>query len=497
MTTPRPRPTGASTSPVGPDPDDLADLELSPEAMTTMGRAVLDRVVEHIATIGDLPAHGDVHAEALCRQLAEPRPPATGVPLDDVLAPYCDEWVGRSFTTPSPGYLAFIPGGGVFPSALADLLADGTNRYTGVWRAAPALVQLEANVLAWFAHWMGYPDEARGLLTSGGSLASLSAIVCAREKLLGPRLREGVLYTSTQTHHSVAKSARMAGILSDRLRAVPVDADFRMDVAALRDAIARDRAAGLAPFCVVSSAGTTNTGAVDDLDAITELCAAEGLWHHCDGAYGAFFHIVPELRPLLAGLSRCDSITLDPHKGLFLPYGTGALLVREGRDLRAAHAETAAYLPDPAVEEFYDPHQYGPELSRDFRGLRVWLPLKLFGAERFEAALREKRELALAAAERVAALPGVVLDAPPQLSLFAWHLTWPGATLADENAATKEMLDRVNAEKRVFLTGCTLSDGRYLARVCILCFRTRAEHVEAGVEDIETATREVLAARGV
>jgi aromatic-L-amino-acid decarboxylase len=267
------------------------------------------------------------------------------------------------------------------------------------------------------------------------------------------------------------------------VRLVPVDAAFRMDVRALADAIAADRAAGLVPFFVASSAGTTNTGAVDPLDAIADCCAREGVWHHVDGAYGACFHLVPALRPLLAGLPRADSLTLDPHKGLFLPYGTGALLVRDGSALRAVHRTTAGYLPDNQ-DEFYDPAQHGPELSRGFPGLRLWLAVRLLGAARYRAALAEKRALALQAAAQVAALPGVVMDAPPQLSLFAFHLAGPSlATPAARNAATRALVERVTARGRVMLSGCTV-DGRYLARVCVLSFRTRAADVAAAVEDI-------------
>ncbi len=462
-----------------------------------MGRLVLERVIGHVASLERQPAVGDLAAEDLCRSMREPAP-QDPAPLEQLLDKLFDEWIPRSYTSSGPGYLAYIPGGGVFPAALADLIADGTNRYTGIWQAAPALVQIEANVLDWLRDWMEFPPTTRGLFTTGGSMANFNAIVCARERLLGPHLRQGVLYTSTQAHHSVLKSARIAGILGDRVRALPVDSSFRMDAGALEQAILEDRRRGLAPFIVVSAAGTTNTGAVDPLDAITDICREHGLWHHVDGAYGACFYACEHLRRLLPGLPRVDSLTLDPHKGLFLPYGTGALLVADGSALRAVHAVSAAYLPaGPDADEFYDPSQHGPDLTRGFPGLRVWLAFKLYGARRIEAAIAEKRDLAVYAAGRIAALPGVVMAAPPQLSLFAFHLRWPGSTLEDENRATMLLLEKVRQRQRVLLTGCRV-DGRFLARVCVLGFRTRKPRVDACIEDVteESAAILELAASG-
>jgi len=300
-----------------------------------------------------------------------------------------------------------------------------------------------------------------------------------------------VIYTSDQAHHSVLKAAKIAGVMPDRVRALPCDARYRLPVSTLADAIAADRRAGLLPFAVVSSAGTTNTGAVDPLSAITDLCAAEALWHHVDGAYGAFFNLCDEGRALLDGLDRADSLTLDPHKGMFLPYGTGALLVRDGAALRAAHEATADYLPAmPHPDDFYDPSQHGPDLSRGFPGLRVWLTVKLYGAAAYRAALAEKRALALDAHRRLAALPGLVIDAAPELSLFAFHVTWPGASPAEEDAATRQLMDRTTARGRVMVTGA-VARGRYLGRVCVLSFRTHAEQIDWLVEDVEAALREI------
>lgn len=474
---------------------DLASLELPEPAMRAMCEAATERVLRHLAAVGEQHARGDVvdreGIAALCRSMREGAP-EDGAPLESLLDAYFDEWVPRSLTTNGPGYLAFVPGGGVFPAALADLVADTTNRYTGVWFASPVLVQLEANALDWLRDWMNFPATTRGLFTTGGSMATFNAIVCAREQHLGADIRKGVLYTSTQAHHSVKKSAKLAGIAADRVRSLPIDGSFRLRVDALERAVAEDRAAGLQPFLVVSSAGTTNTGAVDPLPAIADLAAREGLWHHVDGAYGALFHACDELRPLLDGLSRADSLTLDPHKGLFLPYGTGALLVRDGQALRAVHAATADYLPGGTPPDLYDPSEHGPDLSRGFPGFRVWLTVKVFGMARLRAAIAEKRALAVSAAQRIAAIPGVVMLAPPQLSLFAFYVTWPGASQDDENAATREVLALVAARGRVLLSGCNAS-GRELARVCVLSFRTRAATIDACVEDVREAVAAAVA----
>ena len=344
----------------------------------------------------------------------------------------------------------------MYPAALADFVTNTTNRFTGIWQAAPALVQLEANALDWLRDWMAFPPETRGLFTTGGSMATWNAILCARERHLGADIRRGVLYTSDQAHHSVLKAAKLAGVMPDRVRAIASDDLFRLRVDLLDDAI-----------------------------------AAERLWHHIDGAYGAFFYLCDDMRRVLRGLPRGDSLTLDPHKGMFLPYGTGALLVRDGAALRAAHEATAAYLPSmPHPQDFYDPSQHGPELSRGFPGLRVWLTVKLYGSAAFRDALCEKRALASDAARRVADLPGIVIDAPPDLSLFAFHLTWPGATLADEDRATRRLMEETTKRGRVMVTGCT-AHGRYLGRVCVLSFRTHQPEIDALIEDLAASIREI------
>jgi aromatic-L-amino-acid/L-tryptophan decarboxylase len=469
----------------------ISDLEFSTDAMRRMADEVLSRCIAHIASLPQQRSNGVHDADALCRAMREPAP-EQGSELAPLLDDLFDRYIPQSYTTPAPGYLAYIPGGGVFPAALADFIADTTNRYTGIWHAAPALVQLEANTIDWLKEWMGFPAGAAGSFSTGGSMATFNAVLCAREKLLGEELRRGVLYTSDQTHHCVFKSAKLAGILPDRVRAVPTGADYRLRLDLLEQWVARDRAAGLKPFMVVSNAGTTNTGAVDPLDAIGDFCRDAGLWHHVDGAYGAFFNLCDELRPVLAGLSEADSLTLDPHKGMFLPYGTGALLVRDAVDLRRPHAASAGYLPDaPSVDMFYDPSQYGPELSRGFPGLRMWLSMKLYGTAAYRSALEEKRRLAVDAAARMGAMAHVHVLAPPTLSLFPFHISWPGASRAEEDQATRAVVDATCQRGRVMISGAALHD-RCVGRVCVLSFRTHAEQIDALVEDVAASVAEVV-----
>jgi aromatic-L-amino-acid decarboxylase len=275
---------------------------------------------------------------------------------------------------------------------------------------------------------------------------------------------------------------------------VPMDDRFRLRPDALEDRIREDRRRGLTPFLIVASAGTTSTGAIDPLQDLAELASRHGLWLHVDAAYGGFFLLTGEGRRAMQGIERADSIVLDPHKGLFLPYGTGALLVRDGPALRRTHRVTASFLPemqeDPDLVDF---SEYGPELSRPFRGLRVWLPLKMHGLGVFEEQLEEKLALARLAFDRVRALPGIEILAEPQLSLFAFRLVPPGEERDDEelNRLNRHFLERINVRQRVYLTSTMLGD-RFALRVCVLSFRTHRDRIEAALEDIEAALGEVL-----
>ncbi len=301
--------------------------------MRAMADAVVARCVDHIATLDRQPSCGDVDAAALCRAMREPRTRNRRRRSSRCSTPSSATGFHDRSPRRDPGYLAYIPGGGLYPAALADFIANTTNRYTGVWQAAPALVQLEANALDWLRDWMGFPPGTRGLFTTGGSMATFNAIICARERHLGAEIRRGVLYTSDQAHHSVLKSAKLAGVMPDRVRAIESDGRFRLNIDALHQAIAAGPACG--PHAVRrrlqrrhdehgrrGSAGRHRR----------RVCRRGDVAPHRRRFTGAFFYLCDDLHATLRGLPRADSLTLDPHKGMFLPYGTGALLVRDGRD---------------------------------------------------------------------------------------------------------------------------------------------------------------------
>jgi aromatic-L-amino-acid decarboxylase len=443
------------------------------------------------------PASHLAGSQKLAREAMGPAP-EDGVPLRRLLSWVVDRAAPVALNTAHPGYLGFIPGGGLPQSALADLISGVINRYTGLWMPAPGLVQLEIQVIRWLCTEVGYPqdDVCGGILTSGGSLANLGALVAARHHHCGEHFGEAVVFVSEQTHHSVAKAARVAGLRRDQLRSVACGPDFALDVESLARAISEERATGRQPIMVVASAGSTATGAVDPLDALARLCADEGLWLHVDGAYGGCFALTERGQARLAGLERADSITLDPHKGLFLPYGTGALLVRDRARLQAAFSSSASYLPDDSVHpDHWDFAALGPELSRPPRGLRLWLPIRMHGMGAFRKELDEKLDLAHQAFTRVCALPHVVVVTAPALSLFTVRVVPPGWPSDDQDALQRRILRNVNQRGRVFLTGAEVGPAgqrRFVIRVCVLSFRTHQPQIDALIEDLALAIAEQL-----
>lgn len=478
-------------------------LEVSNEILRDWLNSVAEVGLRHLEGLAQGPAVGAIGkagidiAHALSLPITET--PHTGGMSQ--LAEHVERAAQASLNTAGPGYLAYIPAGGLPSAGLADLLSNWLNRYTGVSPAAPALCRLEADTLAWLATQFGYGERARGIFTSGGSLANFSAVVTARHAKLDDSgdYRRAKVYTSRQAHHSVAKSVVLAGIPARNVVTIATDARLRLDPAALRARLEQDSAAGDQPFLLVTAAGSTNTGAVDPFAALQEVCRDFDLWHHVDGAYGGTFVLCEAGRTALAGIELADSITFDPHKGLFLPYGTGCLLVADGAALRAAHQAHAEYLQDfdrlERAGEPPSPADYGPELSRDYRGLRVWLPLQLHGAAAFRDALAEKLQLAQLLAEGIkhhiaAGVPLELVD-PPQLSVVAFRLQRrEHEPVTEWNQRNAALCEDINGKARVYLSSTLLptpNGDAFTLRACVLSFRTHKAHIETALEDIADA----------
>jgi aromatic-L-amino-acid decarboxylase len=451
--------------------------------MRAMGGAAVELLARFVESLPERPASNYDGIEALVEEMRA-APPEQGTAFDELLDRF-RRAADRGLEHAGAGFLAYVPGGGLYTAAVADFLACGFNRYLGVGAPAPALVAIEQSVLQWLCDVFGLPPTAQGLLTSGGSLAQLSAVAAARTKVLGEEFSSARLYVSPHTHHSVAKAARIAGLPASASVIVPVDAELRLDAEALRTAVRRDRADGFRPFLVVGSGGTTDTGTIDPLPQIAEVARDEGLWFHVDGAYGGPFVLTERGRRLLRGIEQADSITVDPHKGLFVPHGTGALLVRERDDLLRAHSgDEPHYLQDlvstEAVPSFAD---LSPELTRDFRGLRVWLPLHLHGVGTFRGALDEKLDLARHAYEALREIPELVLPWEPDLSIVAFRHR-------DGDEASRRILDLVNASRRVFLSS-TVVDGRFMVRICVIVHRTHRDRVDECIALIRDAVGQI------
>lgn len=467
----------------------ITNMELSAEEMERMGKAALAAVIDHIRQFPDGSCNGLDRYPRISGPFLE-KAQEVGIDFKDILDFLMDEAIPASITHPHPSFMGYIPGGGLFPSAVADFIAAATNRYVGVSFAAPALARIERTVLEWFARWMGYPQSARGILTSGGSLANFSGIVTARKHLLGEDLGQGMVYMSDQTHHCVIKEAVLAGIPERNIRKLEVDGSFHAVPENFEQAIKEDLTKGLRPFLLVGNAGTTNTGAVDPLKELAEVARKFGLWYHIDAAYGGFFNLCQEGQGVLQGIGDSDSVVLDPHKGLFVPYGTGSLLVKRGILLRQAHAMAADYIQDhPVPEGEWDTADYSPELSRSFRGLRVWLPVKYYGVKAFRENLAEKLRLTQWLYRRFKEEPGFECVSSPDLSAFAFRYH---PRKGDIEAFNRELLKALVASKKIYLSS-TLLNGEFVIRICVLCFRTHKTEVENAFDLIKTTAKRLEA----
>lgn len=410
-----------------------------------------------------------------------------GIGIDEAISLIRENVDTPGLNPASGGHLGYIPGGGIYYSALGDYLADVFNRYAGIFFASPGAVRMENMLIRWMNDLVGYPASATGNLTSGGSLANLIAIVTARDakQIKAANIERSVIYLSEQAHHSIDKAIRIAGLGECIIRHLPLDEKYRIISAALDEQIASDKASGLNPFLVVASAGTTDVGAIDPLAEIGTVAKLHGLWYHIDAAYGGFFILTDEGKQKLQGIETSDSLVIDPHKGLFLPYGLGVVLVKDAAALHESHRYMANYMQDAtAVTDEPSPADLSPELTKHFRGMRLWLPLKLHGVAPFRACLQEKLLLAKYFHAEVQKI-GFESKIEPELSVVTYrYLPKSG----DTNIFNKKLLDAVVADGRVFISS-TMLIGEFTLRFACLAFRTHLSTVDTLLEVLKNKAR--------
>jgi aromatic-L-amino-acid decarboxylase len=396
----------------------------------------------------------------------------TGTTIEAILDVLKTEVDVAGISSASGRHLGFIPGGGLWASALADLLADVANKYSGIAFSGPGSVKIENQVIRWLCNIAGYPENSFGNLTSGGSTANLIAIKAARDSrgIDSTNVKKAVVYYGAQTHHSVYKALHTTGLHECVLRKISLTNEFRINTNELSRQITEDTASGLTPFLIIGSAGTTDTGAIDPLDELADLASAHNTWFHVDAAYGGFFMLLEEMQEKLKGIERSDSVVLDPHKTLFLPFGSGAVLLRDVNVLLSSNASKASYLADTHGVEEISPADTGIELSRPNRGLRMWLPLQLHGIAPFRACLQEKLLLTDHFYHEIKKL-GFETGPYPQLTVTIFR--YPG----EGNSTNQQLVDAIHADGRVFLSS-TMIEGKVWLRCAIVSHRTHLAEVD-------------------
>ena len=456
---------------------DSARLEQSRDEMQRLGYRVVDLLVQHFATMRDGPvgAKGEPN-ELMARLSGQP----SEMPTDPhaLLARLEKDVFPNNLHVDHPRFFAFVPGPGNFVSTMADALASGFNVFNGTWLGGSAAAAIELNVIDWFRGFCGFPETAGGLFVSGGSVANLTALHAARRARLGDAIQNATIYFSDQTHYSVERALRVIGFAGAQFRKIPSDDRFRLPLESLREMISSDKKAGLRPFCIVANAGTTNTGAVDPLSDLADLCAQENLWLHADGAYGAAAVICDRGREKLAGLDRVDSLSLDPHKWLFQPFECGCVLVRDAAHLKSAFQLMPEYMRDvhrnTAETNLAD---HGIQLSRGFRALKVWLSMNTFGLAAFREAVSHGFELAEFAERELRTRRGCEILSPAEMGIVAFRF-------GNDDALQTKLVEEMLRDGFAFLTSTTLK-GRTALRLCTINPRTTEQDIVQTIDRLE------------
>ncbi len=473
-------------------PDPVRDLAWDAARAREFADRTLDLWEEFLGRLPDLPV-ARRWSSAQVQEAVVRAVPEDPLPDDELFAYLREVLLDRSTYPGHPRFYAYISGAGTVPGASADLLAAGVNMNVGGWFLSPSATEIELHLMRWFAERFGLPESAGGLLVSGGAMANFVALKAARDHGAGWDIRrEGVaagppltMYMSTETHVVSDRAADMLGIGMDAVRKLPVDQGFRMRADLLREEIRRDRNAGARPFVVVASAGTVATGAVDPLEGIADICAEEGLWLHVDGAYGGPAVLADDLRLLFAGIERADSIAFDPHKWLYTPHSGGCVLVRDLQHLADSFSVHATYIHQDKERagQGLDFVELGPQFSRGFQALKVWVSLLAHGRRAYAARISHDAALARYLGARVEERPEFELATPVNLSICCFQYVPEDLPSGPEREAylstlNERLMTEIQLDGRVFCSNAVLGD-RFVLRVCIVNFRTEAEDMDA------------------
>ncbi len=410
-----------------------------------------------------------------------------GISIENAISIFKDNVEIPGLNPASGGHLAYIPGGGIYHSSLGDYIAAITNRYAGVFYPSPGAVRMTNMLIKWMADLVGYPQMAAGNLSSGGSIANLTAVITARDakRIKGKNYHRCVVYCTEHVHHCIDKAINIAGMRDCVRRNIKMDIEYKMNCGDLEAQIIKDKKEGLLPWMVIGSAGTTDVGAIDPLTSIGKIAKQYNLWYHIDGAYGAFFLLTKEGRTKLNGIELSDSLVMDPHKSMFLPYGSGVLLVRNSKHLKYAHQFSASYFQDvidPGDE--ISPADISPELTKHFRALRMWLPLKLCGTAPFTSCLEEKLLLSKYFFREIKKVEGFVTGGEPELSVTTFRYLPDNG---DANSFNKKLLDEILKDGRIFLSSTDLN-GIFFLRMAILAFRSHLDTIDLALTIIKEKT---------
>lgn len=462
----------------------LPPLTLSYKEMQSLGYHIVDMLVEHFEQGSGQAVTNKASRPALATRLREPVP-EQGNTIEQVLEQTQQDVLRNIMHLDHPRFFAFVPGPSNFVSAMADALASGFNIFAGTWLEASGPTQIELVTIDWLRQICGLPDTGGGLFVSGGSVANLTALATARHIMLNDEIHNAIVYCSDQTHSSVARALRILGFPASQVRILPTDEHFRLRLNDVQHVMKQDRDAGMRPFCIVASAGTTSTGSIDPLNELADLCQREQLWLHVDGAYGAAAMLSEQGRALHRGLERADSLSLDPHKWLFQPYEMGCVLVKNAHDLKETFHILPEYLQDidKGAEEtnFCD---YGIQLTRGTRALKLWMSLKIFGLDAFRQAIEHGIRLAEHAEEVLRASSSWEIATPAQIGIVTFRYAPDHCTYEEQESINQQLVDALIQDGFAMLSS-TVLHGRTTLRLCTINPRTTDEDIRATIERLE------------